>query len=146
VTDIAENKNENEHSNTSPQDPKNNRKTIKYGEKTVVGRVVGRKKIVVPEEEFFKLACLHMSWRELGSHFGVHENTLRDNFRDLYTKGINSTKQRLRQKALDMALSGDRVMLIFSLKNIVGWSDSPNVNDQSEVLPWNTLSGESEDS
>ena len=106
-------------------------KNVKYGEKLVRGRVVGRKKIVIPEEEFYKLACLHLSWRELGQHFGVHENTLRDNFRDLYTKGVNSTKQRLRQKALDMALNGDRVMLIFSLKNLVGWSDNPASNEDS---------------
>tara|TARA_R110000803_G_scaffold4020_8_gene13795 strand:+ start:562 stop:984 length:423 start_codon:yes stop_codon:yes gene_type:complete len=112
-------------------------KNVKYGEKTVTGRVVGRNKTVVPEEEFYKLACLHLSWRELGQHFNVHENTLRDNFRDLYTKGINATKQRLRQKALDMALNGDRVMLIFSLKNIVGWSDNPTNNEDTEVLPWN---------
>jgi AraC-like DNA-binding protein len=112
-------------------------KNVKYGEKLVRGRVIGRKKTVIPEEEFYKLACLHLSWRELANHFDVHENTLRDNFRDLYTKGINSTKQRLRQKALDMAFNGDRVMLIFSLKNLVGWSDAPNTNEDSEVLPWN---------
>tara|TARA_R110001606_G_scaffold6149_12_gene27753 strand:- start:393 stop:773 length:381 start_codon:yes stop_codon:yes gene_type:complete len=113
-------------------------KNIKRGEKTVTGRVIGRDKTVVPEDEFFKLAQLHCTWKELAEHFCVKENTLRDNFRDLYIKGHATTSQRLRQKALDMAFSGDRVMLIFSLKNLAGWSDNPQGQTTETVLPWNT--------
>ncbi len=112
-------------------------KNIKRGEKTVTGRIIGRDKTVVPEDEFYKLAQLHCTWKELAEHFGVKENTLRDNFRDLYTKGHAATSQRLRQKALDMAFSGDRVMLIFSLKNLAGWSDNPQGQTTETVLPWN---------
>lgn len=111
-------------------------KNIKYGEKTVVGRVVGRKKTVIPEEEFTKLAELHCTWREISEFYDVPENTLRDNFRDLYTKGTTRTKQRLRQAQLKLALGGDRVMLIWLGKNILGQSESPMNTESTDVLPW----------
>jgi len=111
-------------------------KNIKYGEKTVVGRVVGRNRTVIPEEEFYKLAALHSSWRELSDWFGVPVGTLRDNFADLYEKATTETKQKLRRAQLDLAMKGDRVMLIWLGKNILGQAESPVSNDNSQVLPW----------
>jgi AraC-like DNA-binding protein len=111
-------------------------KNIKYGEKTVVGRVIGRKKTVIPEEEFQKLAELHCTWKEIADFYDVPENTLRDNFRDLYTKGTTITKQRLRQAQLKLALGGDRVMLIWLGKNLLGQQDSPQSSESEQVLPW----------
>ena len=111
-------------------------KNIKYGEKTVVGRVIGRKKTVIPEEEFQKLAELHCTWKEISDFYDVPEGTLRDNFRDLYIKGTTRTKQRLRQAQLKLALGGDRVMLIWLGKNILGQSESPVNSESEQVLPW----------
>ena len=111
-------------------------KNIKYGEKTVVGRVVGRKKTVIPEEEFTKLAELHCTWKEISEFYDVPEGTLRDNFRDLYIKGTTRTKQRLRQAQLKLALGGDRVMLIWLGKNILSQQDSPQSSESEQVLPW----------
>ena len=111
-------------------------KQIKYGEKTVTGRVVGRNKVVVPEEEFYKLAALHSSWKELSDWFGVPVGTLRDNFADLYEKATTETKQKLRRAQLDLAMKGDRVMLIWLGKNILGQAESPVSKDSSQVLPW----------
>lgn len=112
-------------------------KNIKYGEKTVRGRVVGRSKTVIPEEEFLKLAELHCSWREISDFYGVPDTTLRDNFADLYKKGTTSTKQRLRKAQLDLALNKhDRVMLIWLGKNILGQSESPVNTESEQVLPW----------
>lgn len=112
-------------------------KQIKYGEKTVTGRVVGRNKVVVPEEEFYKLAALHSSWKELSDWFGVPVGTLRDNFADLYEKATTETKQKLRRAQLDLAMKGDRVMLIWLGKNILGQAETPVSNESSQVLPWN---------
>jgi AraC-like DNA-binding protein len=111
-------------------------KNIKYGEKTVVGRVIGRKKTVIPEEEFQKLAELHCTWKEIADFYDVPENTLRDNFRDLYTKGTTITKQRLRQAQLKLALGGDRVMLIWLGKNLLGQQEAPQSSESEQVLPW----------
>ena len=112
-------------------------KQIKYGEKTVTGRVVGRNKVVVPEDEFYKLAALHSSWKELSDWFGVPVGTLRDNFADIYEKATTETKQKLRRAQLDLAMKGDRVMLIWLGKNILGQAETPVSNESSQVLPWN---------
>jgi len=112
-------------------------KQIKYGEKTVTGRVVGRNKVVVPEEEFYKLAALHSSWKELSDWFGVPVGTLRDNFADIYEKATTETKQKLRRAQLDLAMKGDRVMLIWLGKNILGQAETPVSSESSQVLPWN---------
>lgn len=113
-------------------------KRIKYGEKTVTGRVVGRKKTVIPEDEFLKLAELHCTWQEISDWYDVPVGTLRDNFADLYKKGTTTTKQRLRQAQLRLALKNyDRTMLIWLGKQILGQSESPIQGDDSNVLPWN---------
>ena len=111
-------------------------KNIKYGEKTVRGRVIGRNKTVIPEEEFQKLAELHCTWQEISDWYSVPVSTLRDNFADLYQKGTTKTKQRLRQAQLKLAMNGDRSMLIWLGKNILGQSDQPINNDSTTVLPW----------
>jgi hypothetical protein len=113
-------------------------KQIKYGEKTVIGRVVGRNKTVIAEEEFYKLACLHCSWKDLSDFFGVPSGTLRDNFADLYIKGTQTTKQKLRQKMFETAMNGDRVMMIWLSKQWLSMSDN-GIQDGSEedtMLPW----------
>jgi len=111
-------------------------KNVKYGEKTVRGRVIGRNKTVIPEEEFTKLAELHCTWQEISDWYSVPVSTLRDNFADLYQKGTTATKQRLRQAQLKLALNGDRSMLIWLGKNILGQSDQPINTDSTKVLPW----------
>jgi hypothetical protein len=119
------------------EQPKYQVKNIKYGEKTVRGRVVGRSKTVIPEEEFLKLARLHSSWKEISDFYDVPVGTLRDNFADLYKKGTVDTKQRLRKAQLDLAINKhDRVMLIWLGKQILGQSDVPINADESQVLPW----------
>ena len=113
-------------------------KQVKYGEKAVQGRVVGRDKVVIPEEEFYKLACLHTTWKDLSDFFGVPVGTLRDNFADLYIKGTQTTKQKLRQKMFETAMNGDRVMMIWLSKNWLGYSDNgpQEGNEEDNMLPW----------
>ena len=117
--------------------PKYQVKNVKYGEKTVVGRVVGRSKTVIPEEEFLKLARLHCTWKEISDFYDVPVGTLRDNFADLYKKGTVETNQRLRKAQLDLALNKhDKTMLIWLGRNMLGQSESPIHNDDKNVLPW----------
>lgn len=118
-------------------------KNIRYGDKTVRGRIVGRNKTVIPEEEFQKLAELHCTWQEISDWYCVPVSTLRDNFADLYEKGTTLTKQRLRKAQLKLALNGDRSMLIWLGKNILGQMDQPINITEDKVLPWLEESGES---
>lgn len=114
-------------------------KNIKYGEKTVTGRVVGRgeNKTVIPEPEFYQMACLFSTWKDFSEYYGVPETTLRNNFRDLYIKARQTTKKKLRQKMLETALNGDRVMMIWLSKQWLGMSETPDKSSESDILPWN---------
>jgi len=111
-------------------------KNIKYGEKIVRGRVIGRNKTVIPEEQVLELARLHCTIKEMADFFEVPQSTFKDNFRDIITKGRTETKQRLRQAQLKLALNGDRVMLIWLGKNILGQSENQINNVDNQVLPW----------
>jgi len=121
---------------------------IKYGEKTVVGRVVGRgeNKTVIPEEEFYHMACLFSTWKDFSDYYGVPETTLRNNFADLFTKARQTTKRKLRQKMLETAMNGDRVMMIWLSKNWLGMSDNGvQENEEDKMLPWTTTPGKQND-
>ena len=109
---------------------------IKYGEKTVRGRVIGRNKTVIPEEQVMELSKLHCTNKEMADFFDVPLQTFVDNFRDIITKGRLDTKQRLRAAQLKLALNGDRTLLIWLGKNILGQSESPINNESTQVLPW----------
>ena len=113
-------------------------KNIKYGEKIVRGRVIGRSKTVIPEEQVYELAKLHCTSKEMAEFFEVPLSTFTDNFRDIITKGRLETKQRLRAAQLKLAMNGDRTMLIWLGKNILGQTDAPINTDAVQVLPWNT--------
>ena len=124
----------NEHNPKQPYAVKN----IKYGEKTVRGRVIGRNKTVIPEEEVAQLSQYHCTNKEMADFYNVPLQTFMDNFRDIIDKNRIITKQRLRKAQLDLALKGDRVMLIWLGKNILGQAESPVNTDNSQVLPWIT--------
>tara|TARA_Y100001973_G_C5202542_1_gene338939 strand:+ start:2554 stop:3012 length:459 start_codon:yes stop_codon:yes gene_type:complete len=142
--DFSDNKPLDEHTQSEgskqfeAQDKHYRVKNIRYGDKTVKGRIIGRgeNQQVIPEEEVAKLAQYHCTNKEMADFFGVKLQTFMDNFRDIITKNKLITKQRLRQKMLQQALSGDRVLMIFLSKNYLGMSDNPIDNESTEILPW----------
>tara|TARA_R110001606_G_C15260538_1_gene638398 strand:+ start:382 stop:810 length:429 start_codon:yes stop_codon:yes gene_type:complete len=112
---------------------------VKYGEQMVRGRVIGRNKVVIPEEQVAQLAQYHCTNKEMADFFGVKLQTFTDNFRDIIDKNKIITKQRLRKAQLDLALTKhDRVMLIWLGKNMLGQSDNPMGKDDDKILPWIT--------
>tara|TARA_R110002074_G_scaffold391971_1_gene577122 strand:- start:884 stop:1318 length:435 start_codon:yes stop_codon:yes gene_type:complete len=127
-----------EHTEDNSQPTENATKGKKYGEKTIVGRVVGRNKTVIPEQQVAQLAQIHCTNKEMADFFGVPLQTFVDNFRDIITKNKELTKQRLRKAQLDLALDKhDKTMLIWLGKNILSQQESPIGEDSSQVLPWN---------
>ena len=111
-------------------------KNIKYGEKTVTGRVIGRNKCVIPEEEVAQLSQYHCTNKEMADFYNVPLQTFMDNFRDIIDKNRIVTKQRLRKTQLDLALKGDKTMLIWLGRNILGQTENPVNSDNNQVLPW----------
>lgn len=109
---------------------------VKYGEKVVVGRVVGRNKTVIPEAQVAQLAEYHCTNKEMADFFDVPLQTFMDNFRDIITKHRIITKQRLRKKQLEVALKGDKTMLIWLGKQMLGQSENPISDESTQVLPW----------
>jgi hypothetical protein len=107
-----------------------------WGEKTVVGIIVGRNQIIVPPEEVADLAQIGCTDRDIAEWFGITESTLRYNFSDFLAKGRGSLKQTLRRAQLQTALTGNATLLIWLGKNILGQSDNPQSADDN-VLPWN---------
>ena len=102
----------------------------------VPGRAVGRNKTPIPAMDVFKLASIGMKDIEIADWFGIDNNTLRYNFSVELLKGRELLKQSLRRKQLQVAMSGNAVMLIFLGKNLLGQSDSPMSSQEKTPLPW----------
>ena len=115
------------------------RKNPTIGTKEVEGVVVGRgdtKKVVDPAE-VSKLAKLWCSYEEMADFFDINVETLKYNFKEEIMKGRAETKQALRRAQLKLALEGDRTMLIWLGKQILGQSETPRDTSESDkILPW----------
>ena len=109
----------------------------KWGTEEKHGIIVGRDKKVVAPEEVEALARLWCTYNEMADFFGINVETLKYNFMDSITKGRSETKQALRKAQIKLALSGNTSMLIWLGKNILGQSDSPSDNLNTEILPFN---------
>lgn len=54
------------------------------------------------------------------------------NFKEFRQRYMASSRHDLVRKALEMALSGNVPLLIFTLKNMCGWKDRPDIIDLDE--------------
>jgi len=117
----------------------------KEGEIVKKGILVGRDQVPVDPEEVVRLARMWCSYKEMAEWFGIHADTLKFNFHAEIAMGRAQTKQALRKKQIDLALSGDKTMLIWLGKNILGQSDDPNESAMNAPLPWtDELDGDTE--
>jgi hypothetical protein len=115
------------------------RKSPKTAIKEVEGVVVGRgdNKRIVDPSEVEKLAKLWCSYEEMADFFDINAETLKYNFGEVIKKGRAETKQALRRAQLKLALEGDRTMLIWLGKQILGQSETPRDTSESDrILPW----------
>lgn len=100
------------------------------------GKLIGRDRRPVPAADVFKLAAIGCKDHEIAEWFGVDHNTLRYNFSVELIKGRETLKQSLRKKQIEVAMSGNAVMLIWLGKNLLGQSDAPLQAADAQPLPW----------
>lgn len=102
------------------------------GTVTKTGVVIGRNKVVVDPDEVYKLATYHCSIKDISNFFGVPRDTIQYNFGDLIIKGYETTKQSLRMKQIEVAMSGNPTMLIWLGKQMLGQADTPESNNDED--------------
>lgn len=125
----------------STQPKKTGPRPKKIVEATYTGIEVGRgenKKVIDPRE-VRKLAALGMKNSEIAEWLEIDDSTLAYNFKQELIKGRSQLNQSLRQAQIQLALSGNAVMLIWLGKNILGQSDNPNDSDANQPLPWDSI-------
>ena len=97
---------------------------------------MARPKKEIDEELLYKLAVIHCTMQEMVDIIGVSEDTLKRRYAGIIAKGKAEGKQRLRRKQVEVAMSGNAVMLIWLGKNLLGQSDTPVQEEDKSVLPW----------
>lgn len=99
-----------------------------------VGR--GKKRQIVRPDDVYKLAAIGSTDRDIAAWFGIDEQTLRYNFKEIMQKGREEMKQSLRMAMIKNALNGNAALQIFLAKNLLGMSDNPNDSESNQPLPW----------
>jgi len=101
-----------------------------------MGIAVGRDKTHIDPEEVEKLAALGVTTPEMADFFGIHESTLKYNFKRELTKGRSQLKITLRRSMLQNAHNMNASVQIFLAKNLLGMADQPVNQADDNVLPW----------
>lgn len=88
----------------------------------------GRPEIEISLEKLESLCELGCTNKEIAAHFGVSERLVelrraKDDFRNAIDRGVSRANISLRRKQLELALAGDKTMLIWLGKQRLGQSD-----------------------
>lgn len=94
---------------------------------------IGRPKIEIDAKEVEKLASFGCPNVEIATLLGCSENTIRRRFGEETAKGRASLKKSLRRKQVEVALSGNATMLIWTGKNLLDQSDKQEVDQSGKV-------------
>lgn len=84
-----------------------------------------------------KLASIHCTLREIADIIGVDKETIRNRCGRELELGKAQGKASLRRRQWEVAESGNATMLIWLGKQYLEQSDSPNSEDETNmILPW----------
>ena len=85
----------------------------------------GRPLIKIDMEQVEQLAAIGATQAEIASHLGVTEQTLhnRKGFLGVYKRGMVRGRLSLRHKQFNLAKGGDKTMLVWLGKQLLGQSD-----------------------
>lgn len=93
----------------------------------------GRKLLDIDEEEVRRMADAGCNDTEIADFFGCAHSTIARRFAQILVKSRVTIKQSLRRKQLEMALDGDKTMLIWLGKQMLEQRDSPAVAIQNNI-------------
>ena len=82
-----------------------------------------------------KLASEGCTVTEIAAHFGVHQSTLyrRKKFKEVYERGLEKCKLSVRRALYKKGvINGDTKALIFLAKNMLGMTDNPIKEENTE--------------
>lgn len=94
---------------------------------------LGDKKVIIDPKQLEAFMRMKPSLADTAAFFKCGETSIADYIRTNYDKTFREfreqnmvhTRHELIRTAIDKARKGDNVMLIFCLKNLCGWSDKP---------------------
>lgn len=99
----------------------------------------GRPPKPIDYAEVERLAASGNTQEDIAGAFDVDRTNLLDRpeFRHSYKRGMEEGRRSLRSRAFEMAMSGDKTMMIFLLKNLCGmrdvWDIKQEVKSDSNV-------------
>ena len=105
------------------------------------GNPRGRPKLALDWDQFDKLCYLQCTQLEIASFFSCTVETLENrcksdkgmNYLEYYKTKAVKGKISLRRKAFQLIEGGNAAVIIFALKNMVGWTDKMVSEFKSEV-------------
>jgi hypothetical protein len=92
------------------------------------------KKYDVDTVKLLKLAKIGLTVRECADVLGCPENVISGSYQDIYTKGREKLKERLRLKQIKKALEGNVVMLIWLGKQYLEQKDKQDITSNDKTL------------
>jgi hypothetical protein len=94
----------------------------------------GKKTILTDKEkeQIEKLAAKFWTKPEIAAFMGMSANTFKDNFDEIYVKGREAAKGRLRDLQLQSAIKGNVTMQIWLGKQYLGQSDKQEIDTKEE--------------
>lgn len=95
---------------------------------------MGRPKINIDMDMVEKLASEGCTVDEIAAYFNVNKSTLyrRKKFKETYERGLEKCKLSVRRALYKKAMTGDTKALIFLSKNLLGMSDNPSKEQDTQ--------------
>ena len=94
---------------------------------TEAKKTVRKEPIRTDERGIMRMGELGLSNRAIAYIVGCDEKWIRKKYSEKIEKGKAKTGFHIAAKMIDLALAGDRTMLIWVSKNILGWADTPQM-------------------
>jgi predicted metal-dependent hydrolase len=92
----------------------------------------GKPKAKIDPEHVKALASAGCTVEEIADFLGVNKKTLERRFRGVMEKGRNTRNVSLRRKQVELAMRGDKTMLIWLGKQFLGQSDKTQLSGKDD--------------